>query len=168
MSLWGARCGKSARRVLCGEGVVVRTAEGVSQGNPISPVLANMYLHYVLDLWFERRFKRRCRGAAYLIRFADDFVACFQYQSDANAFGRELAGRMQEFGLELKPEKTRLLLFGRFARGRAATFVEKPGTFEFLGFKHVCGVDRKGKFALVRIPSHPSCREFLGSHPCLA
>ncbi len=78
-----------------------------------------MYLHYVLDLWFERRFKRGCRGEARLIRFVDDFVAVFQYRAEANAFGRELAGRMQEFGLELKPEKTRLLLFGRFARQRA-------------------------------------------------
>jgi len=143
------------------EGVVIRTEEGVSQGNPISPVLANMYLHYVLDLWFERRFKRHCRGEAYLIRFADDYVACFQYRADANAFGRELTGRMQEFGLELKPEKTRLLLFGRFAQQRAAAFGEKPGTFQFLGFKHVCGVDRRGKFAVVRIPAHDSCREFL-------
>jgi RNA-directed DNA polymerase len=88
-------------------------------------------------------------------------VACFQYQADANAFGRELVGRMQEFGLELKPEKTRLLLFGRFARERAAAFGEKPGTFEFLGFEHVCGVDRRGKFTLVRLPSRQSCREFL-------
>ena len=143
------------------EGVVIRTEEGVSQGNPISPVLANMYLHYVLDLWFERRFKRHCRGEAYLIRFADDYVACFQYRADANAFGRELTGRMQEFGLELKPEKTRPLLFGRFAQQRAAAFGEKPGTFQFLGFKHVCGVDRRGKFAVVRIPAHDSCREFL-------
>jgi group II intron reverse transcriptase/maturase len=153
--------GKWLRAGVMQDGVVVRTEEGVPQGNPISPVLANVYLHYVLDLWFERRFKRGCRGAAYLIRFADDFVACFQYQADANAFGRELAGRMQEFGLELKPDKTRLLLFGRFARERAAAFGEKPGTFEFLGFKHVCGVDQKGKFTLVRIPAYQSCREFL-------
>ena len=153
--------GKWLRAGVMQDGVVVRAEEGVSQGNPISPVLANVYLHYVLDLWFERRFKRGCRGAAYLIRFVDDFVACFQWQADANAFGRELVERMQEFGLELKPEKTRLLLFGRFARERAAAFGERPSTFEFLGFKHVCGVDRRGKFTLVRVPSRQSCREFL-------
>jgi len=88
-------------------------------------------------------------------------VACFQYQADANAFGRELVGRMQEFGLELKPEKTRLLLFGRFARERAAALGEKPGTFEFLGFKHVCGLDPKGKFPLGRVPAPQSFRKFL-------
>ncbi len=143
------------------DGVVVRNREGVSQGNPISPVLANLYLHHVLDLWFERRFKRGCRGAAHLIRFVDDFVVCFEHQAEANAFGRELAGRMQKFGLELKPEKTRLLLFGRFARNRAAGYGAKPGTFVFLGFKHVGGVNRWGKFAVVRIPAHDSCRKFL-------
>jgi group II intron reverse transcriptase/maturase len=153
--------GKWLRAGVMQDGIVVRTRAGVSQGNPISPVLANVYLHYVLDLWFERRFKRDCRGEARLIRFVDDFVAVFQYRAEANAFGRELTGRMQEFGLELKPEKTRLLLFGRFARQRAAAFGEKLRTFEFLGFKHVCGVDRKGKFAVVRIPAHDSCRKFL-------
>jgi len=153
--------GKWLRAGVMQDGVVVRSREGVSQGNPISPVLANLYLHHVLDLWFERRFKRGCRGAAHLIRFVDDFVVCFQYKAEASAFGRELAGRMQEFGLELKPEKTRLLLFGRFARDRAAVHGAKPGTFVFLGFKHVCGVDRRGKFAVVRIPAHDSCRKFL-------
>jgi group II intron reverse transcriptase/maturase len=153
--------GKWLRTGVMQDGVVVRTREGVSQGNPISPVLANLYLHHVLDLWFERRFKRSCRGAAHLIRFVDDFVVCFQHQADANAFGRELAERMQKFVLELKPEKTRLLLFGRSARTRAAAYGEKPGTFVFLGFKHVCGLDRQGRFAVVRIPAHDSCRKFL-------
>jgi group II intron reverse transcriptase/maturase len=153
--------GKWLRAGVMQDGVVVRTREGVSQGNPISPVLANVYLHYVLDLWFERRFKKGCRGEAHLIRFVDDFVAVFQYQADANTFERELAGRMQKFGLELKPEKTRVLRFGRFAQQRAAACGEKLCTFEFLGFKHVCGVDRKGKFAVVRIPAQDSCRKFL-------
>jgi RNA-directed DNA polymerase len=153
--------GKWLRAGVMQDGVVVRNRDGVSQGNPISPVLANLYLHHVLDLWFERRFKRGCRGAAHLIRFVDDFVVGFQYKAEASAFGRELAGRMQKFGLELKPEKTRLLLFGRYARDRAAVHGAKPGTFVFLGFKHVCGVDRRGKFAVVRIPAHDSCRKFL-------
>lgn len=153
--------GKWLRAGVMQGGVVVRNRDGVAQGNPISPVLANLYLHHVLDLWFERRFKRGCRGAARLIRFVDDFVVCFQYKAEASVFGRELAGRMQKFGLELKPEKTGLRLFGRFARDRAAAHGAKPGTFVFLGFKHVCGVDRRGKFAVVRIPAHDSCRKFL-------
>ena len=109
--------GKWLRAGVMQDGVVVRNREGVSQGNPISPVLANLYLHHVLDLWFERRFKRGCRGAAHLIRFVDDFVVCLEHQAEADAFGPELAERRQKFGLELKPEKTRLLLFGRSAEG---------------------------------------------------
>jgi RNA-directed DNA polymerase len=80
--------GKWLRAGVMQDGVVVRTKRGVSQGNPISPVLANVYLHYVLDLWFERRFRRHCRGEIYLIRFVDDFVAVFQNEGDANAFGQ--------------------------------------------------------------------------------
>ena len=128
-------------------------------------MLFNVYLHYVLDLWFERRFKRGCRGEAHLIRFVDDFVAVFQYQADANAVDRELAGRMREFGLELKPEKTRLLRFGRFARQRAATCRGKLGTFEFLGFKHVV---RRGPEGQIRRGAHSCARqlqEVSGSHP---
>jgi RNA-directed DNA polymerase len=142
-------------------GVTVRREEGVPQGGPISPILANVYLHYALDLWFERRFKRSCRGQAYLVRFADDFVAAFQYGSDADRFGKELKGRMEKFGLELAPEKTRRLLFGRFARERLSAKGKRPEAFEFLGFKHVCGVDRQGRFAVVRLPSQKSRRKFL-------
>jgi retron-type reverse transcriptase len=121
--------GKWLRAGVMQAGVVIRTEAGVPQGGSISPVLANVYLHYVLDLWFERRFKRHCRGEARLLRFADDFVVCFESEADAEAFGRELAGRMQEFGLELKPEKTRLLLFGRAAREQAAARGTKPEAF---------------------------------------
>lgn len=142
-------------------GVVMASPDGVPQGGPISPVLANVYLHYVLDLWFERRWRLRCRGRAYLVRFADDFVACFQYEADAQAFERDLQERMGTFGLELALEKTRRLLFGRFARERLAPAGKKPETFVFLGFKHVCGVDRLGRFAVVRIPGQKSCRRFL-------
>lgn len=143
------------------EGVVVRMHEGSPQGGPISPVLSNIYLHYILDLWFEKKFKRRCQGEAYLTRFADDCVVCFQYKRDAEHFDRDLTERMEKFGLELARETTRMLLFGRFARERMAEFGKKPETFEFLGFKHVCGVDRNGKAAVVRIPSTKSCRKFL-------
>jgi group II intron reverse transcriptase/maturase len=142
-------------------GVVTRTEEGTPQGGPISPVLANVYLHFVLDLWFEKKFRPLCQGEAYLTRFADDFVASFQYKRDAEAFHRKLSMRFERFNLALAEEKTRLLLFGRFARERTAEYAAKPETFDFLGFKHVCGIDRRGKFALVRIPSPKSCRKFL-------
>lgn len=142
-------------------GVVSRTEEGTPQGGPISPLLANVYLHYVLDLWFERRFRGTCHGEAYLTRFADDFVVCFQHKQDAEELARQIVGRMRKFGLELAEEKTRLLSFGRFARERQAHAGEKPGTFDFLGFTHVCGIGRNGKFAVVRIPCVKSCRKFL-------
>ena len=142
-------------------GVVTRTAEGAPQGGPLSPVLANVYLHFVLDLWVEKKFRPLCQGEAYLTRFADDCVASFQYKRDAEAFHRKLSMRFERFHLARAGEKTRLLLFGRFARGRKAEYADQPETFEFLGFKHVCGSDRSGKFALIRIPSQKSCRQFL-------
>jgi hypothetical protein len=142
-------------------GVVTRTEEGSPQGGPISPILANIYLHYVLDLWFEKRVKPWCQGEAYLTRFADDFVVNFQYRRDAEGFAKGLTNRFGKFGLELAEEKTRLMRFGRFVRTDLEKTGEKPETFDFLGFKHVCGVDRGGKFALVRIPCVKSCRKFL-------
>lgn len=142
-------------------GVVTRTEEGSPQGGPISPILANIYLHFVLDLWFEKKAKRMCKGEAYLTRFADDFVVNFQYRSDADKFAKSLADRFGKFGLELAEEKTRLMRFGRFVRADLAKTGDKPDTFDFLGFKHVCGVDRGGKFALVRLPCIKSCRKFL-------
>jgi group II intron reverse transcriptase/maturase len=153
--------GKWLKAGVMTDGVLVRTEEGTPQGGCISPILANVYLHFVLDLWFEKKFKPRCRGEAYLIRFVDDFVACFQYQGDAIAFGQALEERMRKFGLELAPEKTRLLTFGRFAKEREQQSKEKAGSFVFLGFNHVGGVDRSGKFALIRLPSKKSCRKFL-------
>ncbi len=153
--------GKWLRAGVMQDGVVIRAHEGSPQGGPVSPVLANIYLHYVLDLWFEKKFKTGCQGEAYLVRFADDFVACFQYKRDAERLDRTLKWRMEKFSLELAPEKTRMLLFGRFARETKAEYGEKPETFEFLGFKHVCGTDANGKAAIVRIPSTKSCRKFL-------
>jgi group II intron reverse transcriptase/maturase len=142
-------------------GVVAKQDSGVPQGGPVSCILANIYLHYVLDLWFEKRFKKGCRGEAYLTRFVDDFVCCFEYKWDAEQFDKRLAERMRKFGLELAPEKTRMLQFGRFAREDLSRKGEKPGTFEFLGFKHVCGVDKTGAYSLIRIPKMKSCRQFL-------
>jgi group II intron reverse transcriptase/maturase len=142
-------------------GLKVTSEQGVPQGGPISCILSNIYLHYVLDLWFEKRVKQACRGTAYLVRYVDDFVACFQYEEDAVRFGQWLAERFSKFHMELAEEKTRCLTFGRFAKERMARLGQKPETFEFLGFKHVCGTDRQGKFAVVRIPSQKSCRKFL-------
>lgn len=142
-------------------GVVARPGAGTPQGGPISPCLANVYLHYTLDLWFERRAKKLMQGEAHLTRFVDDFVVAFQYKRDAENFDRNLRIRLKHFGLEVAEEKTRMLLFGRFARERKAEFSEKPETFEFLGFKHVCATDAKGKFNVIRIPSEKSCTRFL-------
>ena len=153
--------GKWLKAGVMENGVVRRNEEGSPQGGPISPILANFYLHYVLDLWFEKRCKKWFQGEAYLIRFADDYVACFEYKRDAESFEALLKERMKKFGLELAEEKTRLILFGRFAREQRAKYGAKPETFDFLGFKHVCGVDKNGKFALVRIPTVKSCRKFL-------
>ena len=143
------------------DGVFIAAEEGTPQGGPISPVLSNVYLHFTLDLWFEKKFKSQCRGEAYLVRFADDFVGCFQFQDDAQNFQRQLRERFARFNLELAEDKTRLLLFGRFAAAMRGRRGLRPETFEFLGFKHVCGVDRRGRFAFIRIPSTKSCRKFL-------
>lgn len=153
--------GKWLRAGAMVNGVIVQTVEGVSQGGPISPVLANIYLHYVLDLWFERVFARQCKGKACLVRFADDYVTCFQYRADAERFKAALAERLGKFHLTIADGKTQLIVFGRFAHERAAHQGERPGRFEFLGFTHVGGRDRHGRFAVIRIPSVRSCRRFL-------
>src|SRR5260221_6147164 len=117
-------------------GVVTLSAEGVPQGGPVSPVLSNIYLHYVLDLWFERWFKKTCRGYAELTRFADDFVAAFRNQADARRFRQEMEERLAAFGLRVAPEKTALLRFDGdllLGSGRPAM---RPATFTFLGFIH--------------------------------
>jgi len=134
------------------DGALISTEEGTPQGGPISPVLSNIYLHFTLDLWFEKKFKAQCQGEAYLVRFADDFVGSFQFWGDAQNFQRQLRERFAQFNLELAEEKTRLLLFGRFAAVERRKHGQRPETFEFLGFKHVCGEDRAGRFALIRIP----------------
>jgi RNA-directed DNA polymerase len=143
------------------DGIVVRSEEGTPQGGPISCILANIYLHFSLDLWFERKFKQQIPGEAYLVRFVDDFVVSFQYQADAEEFQRQLRERFARFNLELAEDKTRLLRFGRFAAAKCLRSGQKPETIEFLGFKHVCGVDRRGRFMVIRIPSVRSCRKFL-------
>lgn len=131
------------------EGRLLITKTGTGQGQPISPLLANVYLHYVLDEWFEQEVKPRLRGAAYLVRYADDLTLCFQYRSDAEKVQEVLRKRFDKYGLTLHPDKTRLLAFGRFAEQDAARRGKpKPDTFDFLGFTHVCARSRTGKFTV--------------------
>jgi group II intron reverse transcriptase/maturase len=127
--------------------------EGVPQGASVSPLLANVYAHYVLDLWVHQWRRRHARGDMVIVRWADDFVVGFEHREDAERFWAELRDRLATFGLELHAEKTRLIEFGRnAARDRKARGLGKPETFQFLGFTHVCGKTRKtGRFKLRRI-----------------
>jgi RNA-directed DNA polymerase len=131
------------------EGKRLDTEKGVPQGGSISPLLANVYLHYVLDDWFARVVKKHLRGEAYLVRYADDFVVCFQYEDDARRFHKALQQRLAKFKLELSTEKTRIINFGRNAKRDAMRRGEtKTPVFDFLGFTHYCGTSRKGRFKL--------------------
>src|SRR6516165_2943876 len=134
------------------EGVVRASEKGTGQGSVISPLLANIYLHYVLDLWIDRHWRRReATGNMIIVRYADDFIVGFQYENDARRFLDEMRARLQEFGLSLHPEKTRLIEFGRFAaKNRKQRGLGKPETFNFLGFTFICGKTRQGKFQLKR------------------
>lgn len=127
------------------DGSITVSEEGTPQGGVISPLLANIYLHYALDLWFEKVFRRTCAGYARLIRYADDFVVCFGRREDAERFREELVGRLGMFGLEVEPTKTRVVEFGRTALREAGARGVKPETFDFLGFTHYCGTRRDGK-----------------------
>jgi group II intron reverse transcriptase/maturase len=126
------------------DGSITVSDEGTPQGGVISPLLANIYLHYALDLWFEKVYRKKCTGYARMLRYADDFVVCFQYKMDAERFGREVRMRLGKFGLEVEPTKTKVMEFGRFAVQNAKARGEKPATFDFLGFTHYCGTRRDG------------------------
>jgi RNA-directed DNA polymerase len=133
------------------DGIVSASDRGTGQGSVISPLLANVYLHYVLDLWAARWRRREANGDMIIVRYADDFIVGFQYERDARGFLDELRARLQEFALSLHPEKTRLIEFGRFAaKDRKARGQGKPETFNFLGFTFICGKTRSGKFLLIR------------------
>jgi RNA-directed DNA polymerase len=122
------------------------TEIGTTQGNPISVLLSNIYLHYVLDLWVEKVVKPRMRGEMYLTRFIDDFVVCFQYHSDAIRFQKALEKRLTKFSLEIEPSKTRLIEFGRFAEKWRRSRGKRVETFYFLGFTWYCSRNRNGGF----------------------
>lgn len=134
------------------EGKIIYNEQGTPQGSSASPLLANVFLHYVYDLWVQQWRRQKALGDVIVIRFADDTVVGFQYEADAKRFQEELKTRLLKFGLELHPEKTRLIEFGRYAIGRRErSGEEKPDTFTFLGFTHICGKRRKdGKFTILR------------------
>jgi RNA-directed DNA polymerase len=132
------------------EGEWSETEKGTPQGSAISPLLANVYLHYVFDLWVQHWRKHRAAGEVIVVRYADDSVLGFQHRADAERFLQEWRGRLQKFGLELHPDKTRLIEFGRFAAtNRKERGKGKPETFNFLGFTHICGQTRKNGKSLV-------------------
>ncbi len=134
------------------EGKIIYNEQGTPQGSSASPLLANVFLHYVYDLWVQQWREQKAAGDVIVVRFADDTVVGFQYESDAKRFQKELKERLQRFGLELHPEKTRLIEFGRYASERRGRRNEgKPETFTFLGFTHICGKRIKdGKFTILR------------------
>ena len=132
------------------DGLIRAGTEGTPQGSILSPLLSNIYLHYTLDLWFKCRVKPQCAGEAYYFRFADDFLACFQYKADAEEFESQLRLRLEEFHLSLAEEKTQCIAFGRFSRENARKRGEKPAEFTFLGFTHYNGKTRNGDFKVKR------------------
>jgi RNA-directed DNA polymerase len=133
------------------DGVRTWREEGTPQGGSISPLLANVYLHYVFDLWAQRGRKTQARGDVIVVRYADDFIVGFQHRADAERFLAELREQFAKFSLALHPEKTRLLEFGPFAAERRQRAEQgKPETFNFLGFTHICGKKRNGRFTVVR------------------
>jgi len=145
------------------EGRFLPTSEGTPQGGIISPLLANIYLHYVLDLWFKETVRKRCRGSAYLIRYADDAISCFQYPEEARRFYQDLIERLKEFNLELAEDKSKIIPFGKDSIDGV-----KPQTFDFLGFTHYAGKSKKGKFRVKRKTSRKKftvslkrCKEWL-------
>jgi group II intron reverse transcriptase/maturase len=140
------------------------TEAGTAQGASVSPLLSNVFLHYVFDLWADQWRRRNARGDVILVRFADDFLAGFEHREDAERFLADLRERFAEFGLGLHPEKTRLIEFGRFAvRNRARRGDRKPETFDFLGFTHICATNRRGGFKLKRVTSKKKLRAKLKS-----
>jgi group II intron reverse transcriptase/maturase len=133
------------------DGIVSVSEQGTAQGAVISPLLANIYLHYALDLWAERYRRREATGDMIIVRYADDFIVGFEHEHEARRFLDALRERLKEFALSLHPEKTRLIEFGREAESnRRRRGLGKPETFDFLGFTFICGRSRRGKFLIKR------------------
>src|ERR687890_855258 len=133
------------------DGIVTVSDRGTGQGSVVSPLLANIYLHYVFDLWAERWRRREATGDMIIVRYADDIVVGFQHEADGQRFLSMMRDRLQEFALQLHPDKTRLIEFGRYAvQPRHRKGLGKPETFNFLGFTHICGKTRQGRFQILR------------------
>lgn len=143
------------------EGKYYDVDKGTPQGGVISPILANVYLHYVLDMWFEKIIRKQCKGQAYMVRYADDFVCCFQHKDDADAFYSALIERLQKFNLEIAEDKTKIITFGRFADTDGQG---KPPTFDFLGFTHYCSKSKNGKFRVKRKSSRKKVNSKIKKH----
>ena len=142
------------------QGVYESGEEGTAQGNIISPILANIYMHYVLMLWFKAMKRNRVKGDCFLVVYADDFIAGFQHKWEAEEYYRELQERMKKFGLELESSKSRLLEFGRYAvERRKARGEGKLETFDFLGFTFYCGKSREGKFCVIPMTSRKKFKQ---------
>jgi len=139
------------------EGQYHASKQGTSQGGNLSPLLSNIYLHYILDLWFEKKFKRRVKGHVQLIRYCDDFVVCCEAKQDAEDFLKLLTQRFEQFGLEISKDKTQIVRFGRRAWQYAKSSKGKVSSFTFLGFTHYCAASRRGKF----IMGHKTSKENL-------
>lgn len=137
---------------------IVATEQGTPQGGNLSPALSNIFLHYVLDLWFEKKIKPQVRGQVHLVRYADDFVCMVQYTDDAQYTEQALRERFAKFDLELHTEKTRTISFGRYERENADKQGRKANTFNFLGFTHYCDASRKGNFKVGRKTSQKKFR----------
>ncbi|SHH91758.1 group II intron reverse transcriptase/maturase [Clostridium grantii] len=147
------------------DGKFYKAYNGTPQGGLVSPTLGNIYLHYVLDLWFEKVVRKWCKGEAYIVRYADDFVCCFQYESDAQAFYRTLKKRLAKFNLEIAEDKTKIVYFGKKAYfDRKFGRIQKnhqPKTFDFLGFTHYCSCRQNGSFRVKRKTSSKKFRASL-------
>ncbi len=141
------------------EGKHIQIDKGTPQGGVLSPILANIYLHYILDLWFEKSVKTNLKGFAQLARYADDFIVCFQSKTEAEAFKDSLKQRLDKFGLKIAQDKTRVIEFGRYVWQKAQQNGNKVATFDFLGFTHYCDKTRKGSFKLGRKTSSSKFRQ---------
>jgi len=137
----------------------IETDKGTPQGGVLSPILANIYLHYILDLWFEKAVKNKLKGFANLIRYADDFIVLFQSGKEAEIFGKALRERLGKFGLEIAENKSRIIEFGQYVWQKAQVQNKTVATFDFLGFTHYCDKTRYGKFKLGRKTSSIKFRQ---------
>jgi RNA-directed DNA polymerase len=145
------------------KGELTTNEKGAPQGASVSVLLSNLYLHEVLDLWFERQVKPRLRGEAYLVRYIDDFVICFQFREDAERVQAVLSKRLNKFSLALEPSKTKLIKFGRFAQREARVQCKRPETFSFLGFTHYGTCNRKGNYKVGRKTEKSRLRRSMAS-----